>query len=106
VRQLENLLEREFLLSEGHESLHLSTVPEGNGAEVAGNGDLAADGWNYRHAKASAMEKFDRGFLETLLRFASGNVSLAARLAGKERRDLGRLLRKYAIVPRTFRSET
>lgn len=106
VRQLENLLEREFLLSEGRPLLRLSAVADGNAASSAANDARTRDSWNYRHAKACAIEEFDRGFLEMLLRFAQGNVSLAARLAGKERRDLGRLLRKYAIAPRTFRSET
>ncbi len=106
VRQLENLIEREFLLSEGRPVLHLSAVPEVYRAEPAANPRSALDAWNYRRAKACAMETFDRRFLETLLQAAHGNVSLAARIAGKERRDLGRLLRKYDIEPRTFRSES
>jgi len=103
VRQLENLLERDFLLSEGQSLLHLSMVPDHD--DSSANASAGPDAWNYRSAKACAMETFDRRFLETLLRFAEGNVSLAARLAGKERRDLGRLLRKYAIAPQAFRSE-
>lgn len=103
VRQLENLLEREFLLSEGQSLLRLSTVPDHD--DCSANAPGGPDAWNYRSAKACAMEDFDRRFLETLLHFAQGNVSLAARLAGKERRDLGRLLRKYAIAPQAFRSE-
>jgi len=102
VRQLENLLEREFLLAEGQSTLRLSTMPAQD--DPAADSFARADAWNYRSAKACAVETFDRRFLETLLQFAQGNVSLAARLAGKERRDLGRLLRKYAIVPQTFRS--
>jgi len=104
IRELENLLEREFLLSDGLPSLRLSTVRL-RSAEGAASGAGPSDPWNYRRAKANALENFDRGFLETLLHFAHGNVSFAARLAGKERRDLGRLLRKYDIVPHTFRSE-
>jgi len=103
VRKLENLLERDFLLSEGQSLLHLSMVPDHD--DSSANASAGPDAWNYRSAKACAMETFDRRFLETLLRFAEGNVSLAARLAGKERRDLGRLLRKYAIAPQAFRSE-
>jgi two-component system, NtrC family, response regulator GlrR len=103
VRHLENLLERNFLLSEGQSLLRLSTAPDCD--DSSANGLAGPDAWNYRSAKACAMETFDRSFLETLLRFAQGNVSLAARLAGKERRDLGRLLRKYAIAPQAFRSE-
>ena len=106
IRQLENCLEREVVLSEDRSSLRLSTVPPRNDVGALVRGDDASNPWNYRHAKACALEKFDRRFLETLLHFAQGNVSFAARLAGKERRDLGRLLRKYEIAPRTFRPET
>lgn len=35
---------------------------------------------------------------------AQGNVSVAARLAGKERRALGKLLQKYAIDKAQFQS--
>ena len=52
------------------------------------------------------VESFDRRYLDELMRFARGNVTLAARAAGKERRDFGRLLRKYAIQPESFRPET
>lgn len=105
IRQLENLLEREVVLSEDRSLLRLSMVQQRNDAGASANAAGGSNPWNYRHAKACALEKFDRGFLETLLHFAQGNVSFAARLAGKERRDLGRLLRKYEIAPRTFRSE-
>jgi transcriptional regulator with PAS, ATPase and Fis domain len=99
IRELENLLEREFLLAEGEAVIHLSTLANGE----APAGEVAL--WNYRRAKAHMLDEFDRGFLEKLMRFARGNVALAARTSGKERRDLGRLLRKYAIFPDAFRSD-
>ena len=34
-----------------------------------------------------------------------GNVTHAARLAGKERRDLGRLLKKHQILPSAYAGE-
>ena len=105
VRQLENLIEREFLLLEGKRVLRLSALTDDVSAGFADESAAVEQSWNYRVAKASALETFDRRFLEMLLRFAQGNVSLAARVAGKERRDLGRLLRKYAITPEAFRSE-
>jgi two-component system, NtrC family, response regulator GlrR len=98
VRQLENFLEREYLLAEGTTVLRFSALPEA-AAEPEDNR------WNYRSAKASVVESFDRRFLAELMRFARGNVTQAARVAGKERRDFGRLLRKYAIEPESFRPE-
>ena len=58
----------------------------------------------YRAAKAAALAEFDRAFLDTLMRTSGGNVSAAARLACKERRALGKLLRKYGVRPAQFKS--
>lgn len=38
------------------------------------------------------------------MRESTGNVTHAARLAGKERRALGKLLKKYCIEPAVFRA--
>jgi two-component system response regulator GlrR len=99
IRELENLLEREFLLADGAPVLLLSVLQE---SAVVRDEESS---WNYRRAKARVVEEFDRGFLERLMRHAEGNVTVAARTSGKERRDLGRLLRKYSIAPETFRSD-
>jgi DNA-binding NtrC family response regulator len=52
--------------------------------------------------KRRAIEAFEREYLLTLMRRSAGNVTRAARAAGKDRRDLGRLLRKYRLDPRAF----
>ncbi len=44
-----------------------------------------------------AIEYFERNYLQEVLTIADGNVSKAARIAGKERRALGKLLKKYDI---------
>jgi DNA-binding NtrC family response regulator len=100
VRQLENLLEREFLLARSAGVLRLSSL----GVRPQQR-DVLADGWNYGQAKARLLEKFDREFLVKLMHHTQGNVAQAARVAGKERRDLGRMLQKYCISPRQFRCE-
>jgi two-component system response regulator GlrR len=100
IRELENLLEREFLMAEGKTVLRLSTLAKADAPPASEDAT-----WNYRRAKAHTLQQFDRGFLEKLMRFSRGNVALAARTSGKERRDLGRLLRKYAIFPDAFRSD-
>ncbi len=57
----------------------------------------------FREAKACAIAEFESAYLRNMLRRAQGNVSLAARLAGKERSRFNRLLRKHRIVAADFR---
>ena len=52
--------------------------------------------------KRRAIEAFEREYLIRLMQHHAGNVSRAARAAGKERRDLGRLLKRHHLDPRTF----
>jgi DNA-binding NtrC family response regulator len=53
-------------------------------------------------AKQRIIEEFERDYLTRLMREHNGNVSRAALAAGKERRDLGKLLKKYQIDPKLF----
>ena len=57
----------------------------------------------FREAKARAIAAFERAYISELLARARGNVSLAARLAGKERSRLGRLVRKYSLSTTAFK---
>jgi DNA-binding NtrC family response regulator len=50
--------------------------------------------------KKIAIEKFERSYLTRLMARHAGNISKAARAAGKERRELGKLLKKYNILRR------
>jgi DNA-binding NtrC family response regulator len=52
--------------------------------------------------KQQTIEVFERNYLTRLLCLHHGNVSHAARTAGKERRELGKLLKKYQIDPKHF----
>jgi DNA-binding NtrC family response regulator len=108
VRELENLVHREFLLSDGPElDLHgpmaeRSAIDASARAEARGEWPLTA--LNFRVAKARAVESFERAYLMELLDRARGNVTLAARLAGKERSRLSKLIRKHGFHGATFRS--
>jgi DNA-binding NtrC family response regulator len=90
IRELENLVHREFLLAEGAQIS--IPAPPGIIATVSGDATL-----NYRRAKTQAITEFERRFLVQLITRANGNVSAAARIGGTERRHLGRLLKKYRI---------
>ena len=50
-----------------------------------------------------AREAFDRSYLEELLKRSAGNVSAAARTAGRNRTDFYELLHRYALNPADFR---
>jgi len=111
VRELENLIHREFLLSDETE-LRLSSVPRAAGGSRPDAQDGAPDaaerppltGIAFREAKAHAIAEFEREYVRELLSRTGGNVSLAARLAGKERSRLNRLLRKYRISAQEFKT--
>jgi DNA-binding NtrC family response regulator len=56
-----------------------------------------------REAKTSTIRTFERGYLATLLATHHGNVSQAAKAAGKARRSFQRLLRKHNLDRESFR---
>lgn len=56
----------------------------------------------FQTLKQQTIALFEQNYLMTLMTEHHGNVSHAARTAGKERRALGRLLQKYQIDPKHF----
>jgi DNA-binding NtrC family response regulator len=56
----------------------------------------------FRVAKARAIEQFERTYITELLARSHGNLSLAARVAGKERSRFGRLVKKYGLTRDAF----
>lgn len=94
VRELESLIHRSVLLSDGEE-IQL---------EEAQSADRAVAPENLRYpdfqsAKAQAVSEFERSYLVQLLEQTGGNISAAARIACKERRSLGKLIKKHGIAP-------
>jgi DNA-binding NtrC family response regulator len=56
----------------------------------------------YKLEKQRVVDAFERQYLTRLMTEYRGNVSRAARAAGKERRDLGKLLKRHGFEPRSF----
>ena len=50
-----------------------------------------------------ARAKFEKNYIENILRITGGNVSKAAELAGKYRADLYNLMKKYDISPQDYK---
>lgn len=98
IRELENTVYREFLLADGP-VIHISPVDQAqiDRRKRADRRQWMIDGLDYATAKARAIEDFEKRFLESLMAKARGNVTVAATLAGTERRYLGKLIKKRGI---------
>jgi transcriptional regulator with GAF, ATPase, and Fis domain len=98
VRELEAIVYREAMISDD-ELLRLNApVAFASERRCAADRRLRQfEGAAYSAAKTMALGQFDRHYLAALMKKANGNVSHAARIAGKERRALGKLLKKHGI---------
>jgi DNA-binding NtrC family response regulator len=95
IRELEGVIQRAITFASGvcllPEDIEL---PEQN-MRPSTNGGMSV-------AKVKAMGEFERSYLVNLLALSQGNISRAAKTAGKERRTFQRLLRKYGLARQTF----
>jgi DNA-binding NtrC family response regulator len=96
VRELENTMLRAVHLCQGAvvEPEHLGRL----GARAP-----AASPETYRAGKAQAVAAFESTYLARLMASQGGNITRAAAVAHKDRRDLSRLLHKHGIDPGAFR---
>lgn len=103
VRELENLVLREFLMTDGPMvDLHCLAPPPMPQKEASVVASSRMTESRFREAKASAIARFERAYIVELLSRTRGNISLAARISGKERSRLGKLVKKYGIERMSF----
>ena len=105
VRELENTLQRAFLLAEGPSILIRGAIPKEERRIRPDRRRLHQGTLNFNEAKREAVAAFEQTHLRHLMEVSGGNVSQAARLAGKERRALGKLLKTHGIEPSRFRQQ-
>lgn len=100
VRELESTLQRALVMTTG-------PVLQAKDIEFAAESlqPLRLDG-SLRAAKTSAAMDVERAYLVKTLATFRGNVTHAAKAAGKERRSFQRLLRKYGIDRQLFQGES
>jgi DNA-binding NtrC family response regulator len=94
VRELFNAVQRAALCSKG-QTITPQDIPLAN--EAAATESNLVTGEGFQRARAQAIEQFERGYVEHLLSRHAGNVTQAAREAGKERRSFGKLVKKYNL---------
>ncbi|HEU4880750.1 MAG TPA: sigma-54 dependent transcriptional regulator [Longimicrobium sp.] len=110
VRELENRMLRAQTLCAGEriapDDLGLSASTEEvfplPSASTSATDPQPLESAAFQEAKRAAVDAFEREYLTRLLRAHGGNVSSAARTAGKERNDLRRLLKKHRLDPLRF----
>ncbi len=97
VRELENVMERAVVMSRGPvlgvgdlpPRLRLAAVP----SDVAPAGDLCR--LPFSTAKALALQAFEQRYVRDAMTRSEGNVSRASRIAGLDRSNFKRLMRRY-----------
>ncbi len=94
IRELQNVIQQVFLSTDAEtiEPEDLPISPPGPSRE--------SPGAPFKQAKGQAIAQFESAYLTELLRVHQGNVTQAARAAGKERRAFGRLIKKYHLANR------
>lgn len=98
IRELEGLIYRETVICDDTTLRLVSPLAYGSEHRRADE-DYTSERFDktYSSAKSAALEQFERQYLTRLMERSRGNVSQAARLAGKERRALGKLLKKHGL---------
>jgi DNA-binding NtrC family response regulator len=102
VRELENAIERAVVLCRGDTVMPGDLPPSitGRTAPVlrevaAGAEDAELLTQSYATAKDAALRRFEKRYVEALMKACDNNISAAARRAGMDRSNFKRVLRKY-----------
>ena len=105
VRELESAIVRAVHLArDGVIDVHDLELPgeAAAGAPPPSESSMSDSLRPYKSEKRRILDAFERHYLMRLMSEHHGNVSRAARAAGKERRDLGKLLKRHGVDPRSF----
>jgi two-component system, NtrC family, response regulator GlrR len=97
VRELEHVIERGVLMCEG---------PILRGSDVSlGSLQSGARPESLQQAKAREIARFEKGYVEALLRVSGGNITRAALVAKKNRRAFWQLIQKHQIDVKRFKAQ-
>ena len=98
VRELENCVERAVVLEHGDQISAEALPPNLRGNSYVRNAEATsyAD-LEFMKAKRLAVQAFERKYLKALMVKTDGNVSEASRIAGMDRSNFRRIIKKYDI---------
>ncbi len=95
IRELENAIERAVVLAHG-DTITQDLLPAEMRASLAVTGSALGGGPSRPLGEARAQ--FERQYLDQVLRRADGNTAEAARIAGVDRSNFRRLLKRYGLA--------
>jgi two-component system response regulator HydG len=102
VRELENAIERAVVLCRGDAITPADLPPAISGRTAplvreapAGVDDASFLQLSYAAAKEQSLRRFEKSYVDALMRACDNNISAAARKAGMDRSNFKRVLRKY-----------
>ena len=113
VRELENVLERAIVLCEGTtltvELFNMLQRKHSRDSSQAGSSkDVSSlhlqNGKNYSKTKKNFLADFDRDFIMRLLEETKGNIAMAAKISGIDRKNLYRKIKSLQINPKEFKT--
>ncbi len=97
IRELENVIARCVVMTRG-DTIEASALPKNiRPTTTRPRIDPLLSRLSFSEAKRHAVSAFERGYLVTKLREASGNITRAAEAAGLDRSNFRRLLRSHGI---------
>lgn len=105
VRELQNALTRAIQLA-GDQPIgldHLGLPSGASSSELPESDPTRPE--SMTELKRQVVERFEREYLGKLMARYDGNITQAAAAAGKDRRDLGRLLKKHQLGSRRHRPD-
>lgn len=103
VRELENAVIRGIHLCR-HYVIEAEDMALGIKRPASDTSQSSPASKSLRELKKTAIEAFERDYLIRLLVEHRGNLTRAAREAKKDRRDFGKLLKKYRLDSKSFRA--
>ena len=108
-RELENVMERAVVLTEGDAITARELPPKLLGEffylpDTQGDKDLI--NLPYREAKEKALNLFNRAYISHLLRQTVGNISLASNKAGMDRSNFKKIIKKCDLNLKEFKKRT
>lgn len=105
VREVENSVHRAVLMSAGEVLTDAEFNLNTHGSPCEPDTEILSTELHvlgFSAAKSRVIENFEKRYLQQIMKETQGNVSEAARHACKERRALGKLLKKYGIDRNDF----
>jgi two-component system response regulator GlrR len=98
IRELENLIYREYMIADG-ETINIPPLVSANMERRRGfdRRRPSVGCLSFTEAKNHVIAKFEQHYLAEALAMAQGNVTKAASLVRKDRRAFGKLLKKHSM---------